>query len=30
MDYSIFGLEENPFRITPPLNPDEIIWAGNA
>ncbi|GAK59227.1 hypothetical protein U27_06204 [Candidatus Vecturithrix granuli] len=28
MEYNSFKLKENPFRLTPPLNPEEIIWAG--
>ncbi len=28
MEYKNFKLKENPFRLTPPLNPEEIIWAG--
>ncbi len=28
MNYKKFNLKENPFRLVPPLNPDEIIWVG--
>ncbi len=28
MTYEILGLKENPFRLTPPLDQKEIIWAG--
>ena len=28
MNYSDYKLKGNPFRIGPPLNPEEIIWAG--
>ena len=28
MNYETLGLEENPFRLTPPLDPKEIVWAG--
>jgi len=28
MTYETLGLKENPFRLTPPLNPKEIVWAG--
>jgi len=28
MTYETLGLKENPFRLTPPLNPEEIVWAG--
>ena len=28
MEYKDFKLKENPFRLTPPLNPEEIVWAG--
>ncbi len=28
MTYENLGLKENPFRLTPPLDPKEIIWAG--
>lgn len=26
MDFSDLNLKNNPFRLTPPLNPEEIIW----
>ena len=25
---NLFNLKSNPFRITPAINPDEIVWAG--
>lgn len=28
MNYETLGLEGNPFRLTPPLDPKDIIWAG--
>ena len=28
MTYATLGLKENPFRLTPPLDQKEIIWAG--
>jgi len=28
MNYESLGLTGNPFRLTPPLDPKEIIWAG--
>ena len=28
MTYQKLGLKENPFRLTPPLDQSEIIWAG--
>lgn len=28
MTYETLGLKENPFRLTPPLDQKEIIWAG--
>ena len=28
MDYQDYKLSENPFRLTPPMNPNDIIWAG--
>jgi len=28
MNYEILGLRENPFRLTPPLDPQDIVWAG--
>jgi len=28
MNYETLGLKENPFRLTPPLDPKEIVWAG--
>jgi hypothetical protein len=28
MNYETLGLRENPFRLTPPLDPKEIVWAG--
>lgn len=28
MEYNDFKLKESPFRLTPPINPEEIIWAG--
>lgn len=28
MDYKNYNLNGNPFRLTPPINPNEIVWAG--
>lgn len=28
MNFETLGLTSNPFRLTPPLNPDDIKWAG--
>ncbi len=28
MEYKSFRLKDSPFRLTPPLNPEEIIWVG--
>jgi len=28
MTYETLGLKENPFRLTPPLDPKDIVWAG--
>jgi hypothetical protein len=28
MNLSYYQFKENPFRITPPINPEEIVWAG--
>jgi len=28
MNYENLGLKENPFRLTPPLDPKDIVWAG--
>ena len=28
MNFETLGLKSNPFRLTPPLDPKEIIWAG--
>ncbi len=28
MDYSTYQLNDNPFRIAPAINPDDIVWAG--
>ena len=28
MTYEILGLKENPFRLTPPLDQKDIVWAG--
>ena len=28
MTYETLGLRENPFRLTPPLDPKDIVWAG--
>jgi len=28
MKFSHYKFKENPFRITPPINPEEIVWAG--
>ena len=28
MNYENLGLRENPFRLTPPLDPEDIVWAG--
>jgi len=30
MTYENLGLKENPFRLTPPLDQKEIVWAGMA
>ena len=29
MEYKDFKLKDNPFRLTPPLNPEEIISGRN-
>jgi len=28
MNFEKLGLKDNPFRLTPPLNPKDILWAG--
>ena len=28
VDWNLAGLRENPFTISPPTNPKQVIWAG--